>query len=140
MQESYKSLHMPICDYVIKGSKKKKFGLRPTYLPNPRSGILMPKPPWLKVVATANLRHSFTTLIDYMYVLWTSRCRIKFGIERIYFQAKRIIFECATLRILPSSINLFVWTKKKKTIRALCSAHGCKNAGALVRNLQQSPV
>ena len=24
---------------------KKNFGLRPTYLPNPRSGILMPKPP-----------------------------------------------------------------------------------------------
>ncbi|KIJ93901.1 hypothetical protein K443DRAFT_375583 [Laccaria amethystina LaAM-08-1] len=37
-------------------------------------------------------------------------------------------FECATLRILRSSIKLFVWTKKKKkkTARALCSAHGCK--------------
>ena len=79
-----------------------------------------------KVVATANLRHSFTTLIDSMYVLWTSRCRIKIGVERIYFQAKQIIFECATLRILRSSINFFVWTKKK-TVRALCSAHGCKS-------------
>ena len=67
-----------------------------------------------KVVVTANLSHSFTNLIDYMYILCTSRCRIKFGVERIYFQAKQIIFECATLRILRSSINLFVWTKKKK--------------------------
>ena len=36
---------MPICDYIMEGSKKKIFGLRPTYLPNPRSGIPMPKPP-----------------------------------------------------------------------------------------------
>jgi len=37
-----------------------------------------------------------------------------FPYERIYLQAKRMIFECPTLKILRSSINLFVWTKKKK--------------------------
>jgi len=37
----------PIWDYVIEGSKFFFFGLQPTYLPNPRSGILMPKPPWV---------------------------------------------------------------------------------------------
>ena len=83
---------------------------------------------WTQVVAPANLSCSFTILIDYMYILYTSKCRIKIGVEWIYFQSKRITFECATLRILHSSINLFVWTKKKKkkTACTLCSAHGCK--------------
>jgi len=37
-----------------------------------------------------------------------------------------MVFECAMLRILQSSINLFVWTKKKKkTAHALCSTQDC---------------
>ena len=38
-------LQKPIWDYVREGSKLFFFGLWLTYLPNPRSGILMPKPP-----------------------------------------------------------------------------------------------
>ena len=62
---------------------------------------------WQKVVAT----HSFT-LIDYIYIPCTSRCRIKICIKQIHFQGKQMSFEHATLRILHSSINFFFWTKK----------------------------
>jgi len=54
------------------------------------------------------------TTLSICYKNYTSRHGIKICIERIYLQAKQMIFECATLRILWSSINLFVWTKKKK--------------------------
>jgi len=43
LQQEY--LQKPIWDYVIEGSKIFFFGLWPTYLPNPQSGILMLKPP-----------------------------------------------------------------------------------------------
>ena len=43
LQQEY--LQKPIWNYVIEGSKNLFFGLWPTYLPNPWSSILMPKPP-----------------------------------------------------------------------------------------------
>ena len=45
LQQEY--LQKPIWDYVIEGSKIFFYGLQPTYLPNPWSSILMPKPPWM---------------------------------------------------------------------------------------------
>ena len=54
------------------------------------------------------------TTLPICYKNYTSRCRIKICVEQIYLQAKQMIFECATLNILQSSINLFVWNKKKK--------------------------
>ena len=38
-------LQKPTLDYVTEGSIFFFFGLQPTYLSNPRSGIPMPKPP-----------------------------------------------------------------------------------------------
>ena len=41
------------------GFQKKIFGLRPTYLPNPRSGIPMPKPPCPQLVIFVTLMFIF---------------------------------------------------------------------------------
>jgi len=45
-------LQKPIRHYVREGSNFFFFSLQATYLPNPRSSILMPKPPCLYLIAT----------------------------------------------------------------------------------------
>jgi len=55
-------LQKPIWDYVIEGSKK-KIGLWLTYLPNPWSGILMPRPPCRFLVYLFTFSAHNTTVI-----------------------------------------------------------------------------
>jgi len=62
LQQEY--LQKPIWDYVIEGPKNFFFGLRPTYLPNPQSGILMPKPPCLEYLPTKKEYTKYLQIAD----------------------------------------------------------------------------